>query len=75
VGILINIYQIVHGTKGHMAVYGPGCHPQNSIWSEANRTEPKGRSEKSQLIHTFTESKDSNCLKNNQDMPFCRTKH
>jgi hypothetical protein len=24
-------YQIVHGTKGHMAVYGPGCHPQNSI--------------------------------------------
>jgi hypothetical protein len=24
-------YQIVHGTKGHMAVYGPGCHPQNII--------------------------------------------
>ena len=45
-----------------MAVYGPGCHPQNIIWSEANRTEPKGRSEKSQLIHTFTESKDSNCF-------------
>jgi hypothetical protein len=19
-----------------MAVYGPGCHPQNSIWTEAN---------------------------------------
>jgi hypothetical protein len=30
-----NIYQIVHGTKGHMAVYGPGCHPQNIIWTEA----------------------------------------
>ena len=29
------IYQIVHGTKGHMAVYGPGCHPQNIIWTEA----------------------------------------
>ena len=30
------IYQIVHGTKqGHMAVYGPGCHPQDSIWTEA----------------------------------------
>jgi hypothetical protein len=28
------IYQIVHGTKGHMAVYGPGCHPQNIIWTE-----------------------------------------
>jgi hypothetical protein len=28
-----NNYQIVHGTKGHMAVYGPGCHPQNIIWS------------------------------------------
>ena len=30
-----SIYQIVHGTKGHMAVYGPGCHPQNIIWTEA----------------------------------------
>ena len=29
------IYQIFHGTKGHMAVYGPGCHPQNIIWTEA----------------------------------------
>ena len=29
------IYQIVHGTKGHMTVYGPGCHPQNIIWTEA----------------------------------------
>ena len=29
------IYQIVHGTKGHVAVYGPGCHPQNIIWTEA----------------------------------------
>jgi hypothetical protein len=24
-----------NGTKGHMAVYGPGCHPQNIIWTEA----------------------------------------
>jgi hypothetical protein len=30
-----NIYQIVHGTEGHMALYGPGCHPQNIIWTEA----------------------------------------
>jgi hypothetical protein len=29
------IYQIVHGTKGHVAVYGPGCRPQNIIWTEA----------------------------------------
>jgi hypothetical protein len=29
------IYQIVHGTKGHVEVYGPGCHPQNIIWTEA----------------------------------------
>ena len=29
------IYQIVHGIKGHMVVYGPGCHPQNIIWTEA----------------------------------------
>ena len=28
-----SIYQIVHGTKGHMATYGPGCHPQNIIWT------------------------------------------
>ena len=28
-----NIYQIVHGTKGHMAVYELGCHPQNIIWT------------------------------------------
>jgi hypothetical protein len=27
---MYHIYQIVHGTKGHMAVYGPGCHPLNS---------------------------------------------
>jgi hypothetical protein len=41
-----NIYQIVHGTKGHMTVYGPGCHPQNSIWTEAKLiwTEAKLRS-------------------------------
>jgi hypothetical protein len=32
------IYQIVHGTKGHMAVYGLGCHPQNIIWIEARFT-------------------------------------
>ena len=30
------IYQIVHGTKGQMAVYGPGSHPQNIIWTEAS---------------------------------------
>jgi hypothetical protein len=30
-----NIYQIVHGTKGHMAVYELGCHPQHIIWTEA----------------------------------------
>ena len=29
------IYQIVHGTKGHMSVYESECHPQNIIWSEA----------------------------------------
>jgi hypothetical protein len=28
----------VHGTKGHMAVYWPGSHPQNSIWTSANFT-------------------------------------
>ena len=33
--VLLAIDQIVHGTKGHMAVYGPGCHPQNIIWTEA----------------------------------------
>ena len=33
--VLYNFYQIVHGTKGHMAVHGPGCHPQNIIWTEA----------------------------------------
>jgi hypothetical protein len=27
--------KIVHGTKGHMAVYGPGRHPQNIIWTKA----------------------------------------
>jgi len=32
---ILYIYQIVHGNKGHMAVYGPGCHPQNIIWTEA----------------------------------------
>jgi hypothetical protein len=31
----VTMYQIVHGTKGHMAVYGTGCHPQNIIWTEA----------------------------------------
>ena len=25
----------MHGTKGNMAVYGPGCQPQNIIWTEA----------------------------------------
>jgi hypothetical protein len=34
-GTVFNIYQIVHCTKGHMAVYGPVCHPQNSIWTFA----------------------------------------
>ena len=29
------MYQIVHGTKGHMTVYGTGCHPQNIIWTGA----------------------------------------
>ena len=29
-----SIYQIVHGTKGDMAIYGPGCHPQIIIWTE-----------------------------------------
>jgi hypothetical protein len=24
--LFIVIYQIIRGTKGHMAVYGPGCH-------------------------------------------------
>jgi hypothetical protein len=27
--------QTVHGTEGHMAVYGPVCHPQNIIKIEA----------------------------------------
>jgi hypothetical protein len=27
--------QTVHGTEGHMAVYGPVCHPPNIIKSEA----------------------------------------
>ena len=31
--IYIYIKQIVHGTEGHMTVYGPGCHPQNIIWT------------------------------------------
>jgi len=26
---------IVHGTKGHVAVYGSGCHPHNIIWTDA----------------------------------------
>jgi hypothetical protein len=30
-----NIIQIVHGTEGHVAVYGPICHPQNIIWTKA----------------------------------------
>ena len=29
--------QTVHGTEGHMAVYGPVCHPPNIIKSEAKR--------------------------------------
>ena len=29
------IQQIVHGTEGHMAVYGPVRHQKNSIWTEA----------------------------------------
>jgi hypothetical protein len=33
--VLSIIQQIVHGTSGQMAVYGPVCHPQNSIWTEA----------------------------------------
>ena len=32
---LARIIQIVQGTKGHIAVYGPVCHPQNIIWTEA----------------------------------------
>ena len=28
--------QIVHGTEGHMAVYGPVRHPKNIIWTEAS---------------------------------------
>jgi hypothetical protein len=28
--------QIVHGTEGHMVVYGPVRHQQNIIWTEAN---------------------------------------
>ena len=32
---IFSIQQMVHGTKGHMVVYGPGCHPQNIIWTEA----------------------------------------
>ena len=31
-----NIIQIVCGTEGHITVYGPVCHPQNIIWTEAN---------------------------------------
>ena len=27
--------QTVHGTEGHMAVYGPAWHPQNTIKTEA----------------------------------------
>ena len=35
VTLVCNISQIVHGTEAHMAVYGPGCHTQNIIWTEA----------------------------------------
>jgi hypothetical protein len=28
--------QIVHGTEGHMAVYGPVRHQKNIIWTEAS---------------------------------------
>ena len=35
VTLVCNISQIVHGTEAHMAVYEPGCHPQNIIWTEA----------------------------------------
>jgi hypothetical protein len=31
-----NIQQIVHGTEGHMAVYGPVRHQINIIWTEAS---------------------------------------
>ena len=30
------IQQIVHVTSGHMAVYGPVCHQNNIIWTEAS---------------------------------------
>jgi hypothetical protein len=32
------IYQIVHGTEGHMAVYGPVRHQKNIIWTEVTWT-------------------------------------
>ena len=33
--IVKTIEQIVHGTEGHMAVYGPVRHQKNIIWIEA----------------------------------------
>ena len=30
----VNIILIVHGTDGHMAVYGPVCNAQNIIWTK-----------------------------------------
>jgi hypothetical protein len=32
---LTYIIQIVHGNEDQMAVYGPVCHLQNIIWTEA----------------------------------------
>ena len=32
---LARIIQIVQGTEDHIAVYGPVCHPQYIIWTEA----------------------------------------
>jgi hypothetical protein len=30
-----SIIQIVHDTEGHIAVYGPVCHTQYIIWTDA----------------------------------------
>jgi len=32
---MLYVIHTVHGTEGHMAVYGADCHPQNIIWTEA----------------------------------------
>jgi hypothetical protein len=34
--VLSIMFQIVHGTSGQMTVYGPVCHPQNSMWTSAS---------------------------------------